>query len=92
MIEQPFQTLESWVTYFNSVEIPILRQTRRRLEEARQKVKNLERKRGELELEMERARDILARQLSSFEDIEQTITQLDSTDVTPSGESGELLF
>lgn len=65
---------------------------RNRLEEARQKVKNLERKRGELELEMERARDILARQLSSFEDIEQTITQLDSTDVTPSGESGELLF
>lgn len=38
MIEQPFQTLESWVTYFNSVEIPILRQTRRRLEEARQNI------------------------------------------------------
>ncbi len=38
MIEQPFETLESWVTYFNSVEIPILRQTRRRLEEARQNI------------------------------------------------------
>ena len=38
MIEQPLQTLEAWVTYFNSVEIPILRQTRRRLEEARQNI------------------------------------------------------
>jgi HD-like signal output (HDOD) protein len=38
MIEQPFQTLESWVAYFNSVEIPILRQTLRRLEEARENI------------------------------------------------------
>ncbi len=67
-------------------------EARNHLEEARQKVKNLERKRGELELEMERARDLLARQLSSLEDIEQTIAQLDTTDLTPSGESGELLF
>ena len=38
MIEQPFQTLEAWVNFFNSVEMPILRQTSRRLEEARQNI------------------------------------------------------
>ncbi len=67
-------------------------EARSRLEEARQKVKNLERKRSELELEMERARDLLARQLSSLEDIEQTIAQLDTTEVELQGESDDLLF
>ncbi len=65
---------------------------RNRLEEARQKVKNLERKRTELELEMERARDLLARQQSSLEDIEQTIGQLEKSDIGSSSESDELLF
>lgn len=67
-------------------------EARNQLEEARQKVKNLERKRVELELEMERARDLLARQMGSLEDIEQTIAQLDTTEVEPQGESDELLF
>ena len=67
-------------------------EARSQLEEARQKVKNLERKRVELELEMERARDLLARQMGSLEDIEQTIAQLDTTEVEPQGESDELLF
>ena len=65
---------------------------RNHLEEARQKVKNLERKRGELELEMERARDYLARHQSSLEDIKQTIAQLRSTDAADAGDSDELLF
>ncbi len=65
---------------------------RNQLEEARQKVKNLERKRGELELEMERARDHLSRHQSSLEDIKQTIAQLRSTDAADGGDSDALLF
>ncbi|MFB0937239.1 MAG: HDOD domain-containing protein [Propionivibrio sp.] len=38
MIDQPFQTKEAWVDFFNSVEMPILRQTARRLDEARQNI------------------------------------------------------
>ena len=38
MIEKPFNSLSAWVSYFNSVEMPILRQTVRRLEEARQNI------------------------------------------------------
>ncbi len=38
MIEKPFNSLSAWVNYFNSVELPILRQTARRLEEARQNI------------------------------------------------------
>ena len=38
MIDQPFETMEDWVGYFNSVEMPILRQTARRLDEARQNI------------------------------------------------------
>jgi len=38
MISQPFETMESWVDFFSSVEMPILRQTSRRLDEARQNI------------------------------------------------------
>lgn len=38
MIDQPFETMEAWVEYLNSEEMPILRQTARRLEEARQNI------------------------------------------------------
>lgn len=38
MIDRPFETMETWVEYFNSAEMPILRQTARRLEEARQNI------------------------------------------------------
>lgn len=38
MIDQPFETKEAWVDFFNSVEMPILRQTARRLDEARQNI------------------------------------------------------
>ena len=38
MIDHPLQTLESWVAYFESAEISILRQTARRLDEARQNI------------------------------------------------------
>lgn len=38
MIDQPFETMKTWVEYFNSAEMPILRQTARRLEEARQNI------------------------------------------------------
>ncbi len=38
MIDRPFGTMEAWVGYFNSVKMPILRQTARRLDEARQNI------------------------------------------------------
>ncbi len=38
MIDRPFETMEAWVGYFNSVKMPILRQTARRLDEARQNI------------------------------------------------------
>ena len=46
------------------------------LEDARQQVKNLQRRRGEIESEMERAREMLTRQRASLEDIEETIAQI----------------
>lgn len=38
MIDQPFDTMEGWVAYLNAAEMPILRQTARRLDEARQNI------------------------------------------------------
>lgn len=38
MLDHPLQDLEAWVLYFSSAELPILRQTARRLEEARQNI------------------------------------------------------
>lgn len=38
MIDQPFKTMEAWIGYFSAVKMPILRQTARRLEEARQSI------------------------------------------------------
>jgi HD-like signal output (HDOD) protein len=35
MLNHPLQDLEAWILYFSGVELPILRQTARRLEEAR---------------------------------------------------------
>lgn len=38
MVDQPFETKEAWIEYFSTVDMPILRQTARRLEEARQAI------------------------------------------------------
>ncbi|MDR2614523.1 MAG: HDOD domain-containing protein [Candidatus Accumulibacter sp.] len=38
MIDHPFETKEAWIEYFSSVDMPILRQTVRRLDEARQDI------------------------------------------------------
>ena len=38
MLNQPLQDLEAWVIFFSNAEMPILRQTARRLEEARQNI------------------------------------------------------
>jgi len=38
MTHPPLQDIDSWVNFFGSVELPILRQTARRLEEARQNI------------------------------------------------------
>lgn len=38
MLDHPLQDMETWLLYFRGVELPILRQTARRLEEARQNI------------------------------------------------------
>lgn len=38
MLDHPLQDLEAWVLYFSGAELPILRQTARRLEEARENI------------------------------------------------------
>jgi HD-like signal output (HDOD) protein len=38
MIDQPLKTKEAWIEYFSAVDMPILRQTARRLEEIRQEI------------------------------------------------------
>ena len=38
MLNQPLQDLEAWVIFFSNTDLPILRQTSRRLEEARQNI------------------------------------------------------
>jgi HD-like signal output (HDOD) protein len=38
MINQPFKTKEEWIEYFSAVEMPVLRQTARSLEEFRQDI------------------------------------------------------
>lgn len=43
MLDHPLQDLEAWILYFSGAELPILRQTARRLEEAR---KNIDRVSG----------------------------------------------
>lgn len=41
MLDHPLQDLEAWVLYFSGAELPILRQTARRLEEARLNIDNV---------------------------------------------------
>jgi HD-like signal output (HDOD) protein len=41
MIDQPFKTKEAWIDYFSTVDMPILRQTVRRLEEVRQNIEQV---------------------------------------------------
>lgn len=64
---------------------------RMRLEDARQEVKNLERKRVEYQSAMERARDRLMRQRESLQDIEETIQQVRGSE-DDSAAQGDLLF
>ncbi len=62
------------------------------LEKARQNVKDLQRRRLELEELLSRARETLTYHRQSLSDVERTIVQLRSSDGQPSGEEGELLF
>ena len=41
MVERPFKTKEAWIEYFSSVDIPVLRQTARRLDEARENIEQV---------------------------------------------------
>lgn len=41
MIDQPLQGIEDWVVFFSNAELPIMRQTARRLEEARAKIDDI---------------------------------------------------
>lgn len=62
------------------------------LEDARQQVKRLERKRAEMEVTVDKARDTHTRQRGSVADIEQTISHIESMEPDGDGESAELLF
>ncbi|MBV5337036.1 MAG: hypothetical protein J0653_03410, partial [Deltaproteobacteria bacterium] len=41
LLNQPLQDLEAWVIFFSNAEMPILRQTARRLEEARENIDDI---------------------------------------------------
>lgn len=65
---------------------------RDRLEEARQRMKTLERKRGDYEGLLVKTRDALTRQRGSLEDIEQTIEQMRKAQSGDTEQDGALLF
>ena len=41
MIDQPFKSKEAWIEYFSAVDLPVLRQTARRVEEIRQSIEQV---------------------------------------------------
>jgi len=65
---------------------------RLRLEDARQQVKDLQRRRTEVESALERARDILTRQMASSADIETTIEQIRQAEPSPADAPDGFLF
>ena len=68
-------------------------EARVKLEDARQRVKTLQRRRGDVEAAMERARENLSRQQVSLGEIEQTLLQVGGrNDETVADEGEELLF
>ncbi|MBN2310434.1 MAG: hypothetical protein JXR94_15785 [Candidatus Hydrogenedentes bacterium] len=68
------------------------RQARVRLEDARQHVKALQRKRADIESAMERAREALTRQRASVADIERTIQEVRSAETGDGLNPDDLLF
>lgn len=76
----------------NGAQQEIERQARVSLEDARQNVKNLQRKRAEIETAMGRARELLTRQRASVEDIERTINEVMNSDSGEGDGADELLF
>jgi len=65
---------------------------RLRLEDERQRVKDLQRRRTEIEAAMTRAREVLARQMTSFADIQATVEQIRSVEAGSPADSEEFLF
>ena len=65
---------------------------RARLEEARQHVKDLERKRSELEGILLQARETLTRQRTSFGEIVRTLSQFSGSGAVGPGGPGDMLF
>jgi len=63
-----------------------------KLEDARQSVKQLQRKQADYESAMERAREGLNRQRASVADIEQTIEQIRSAEGAAGASGDDLLF
>ncbi len=63
-----------------------------RLEDARQQVKDIQRKRMDVESSLERAREQLTRQMASLADIESTIEQIRSVEPNKEETSEDLLF
>ena len=64
-----------------------------RLENARQQVKDLQRRRSELEAALARNREMLTRNRASLSDIERTVAQLHFAEgKTPREQQEQLLF
>jgi hypothetical protein len=68
------------------------REARVALEDARQNVKALQRKRAEIESAMEKARELLVRRKASVTDIQETIDAIRSAEDGDSADPDELLF
>ncbi len=68
------------------------RDTRKELEGARQRVKDRQRVSGEIETEMERAREQLSRQRTSLSDIKQTLNRPEPIKTTGPGNEGDTLL
>ncbi len=66
--------------------------SRKELEAARQRVKDRQRVSGEIETEMDRAREMLSRQRTSLSDIKQTINRPEPIKTGAPGSSDPLLF
>lgn len=86
------RTLESQAKEILDTTLSSEQDARLKLEDARQSVKQLQRKQADNESVMERAREALNRQRASVSDIEQTIEQIRNAEGATGGAGGEMLF
>ncbi|MCC6796359.1 MAG: hypothetical protein IT366_14660 [Candidatus Hydrogenedentes bacterium] len=86
------RTLESAAKETLDTTLSTEQDARVKLEDARQSVKQLQRKQADNESTMERARESLNRQRASVADIEQTIEQIRNAEGATGGSGDDMLF